>query len=384
MVRNTRRPRALILSYTPFARSPRPLKQLRQLQRDYDVTTAGFGPAPLPDIPHVELVVEAAHNGTLRARFRYFLLLVLRRYRSLPCANLRDRATRRALAGGEWDVVIAHDVQTVPVANRLPGTRGVLVDLHEYAPRQNEHSLLWRLLIAPYFRWLVRHEVSRAEIVTTVSQGIVEEYRRVFDLETRLVVNATPLQDLVPQSVSRPIRLVHSGIPASARKLEIMIEAVRDTTSEVELDLYLIDDGSQYLAKLKELAASSDRIRFRDPVPYAELVRTLNGYDVGLSIIAPTTFNLEWCLPNKFFDFIQARLGVIVGPSAEMARFVEDYEIGAVAEDFTAESLRAVLENLTVEQVTEWKAKSAEHARELSSEEQVKVWGDAVAEIVAA
>lgn len=378
------RPRVLVMTYTPIAREPRALKQIHLLQKDYEVTTAGFGPAPVSGIEHVQFTVEAAHDGSLFGRLRYPALLALRWYRLLNRLTLRDRAAFSQLSGGEWDVVIAHDVQTVSVANRLRSTRGVLVDLHEYAPRQNEHSFLWRWLIAPYFRWLIRHEVSRAKVVTTVSQGIVDEYRRVFDLETRLVVNATPLQDLLPTPVSWPLRLVHSGIPAPARKLEIMIEAVRQTTADVELDLYLIDDGSPYLDKLKKLAASSDRIRFRDPVPYAELVRTLNGYDVGLSVIAPTTFNLEWCLPNKFFDFIQARLGVIVGPSAEMTRFVNEFGIGAVAKDFTVESLLEVLESLTPELVAEWKNSSMKHARELSSEEQVKVWGDAVEEIIAA
>jgi hypothetical protein len=109
-------------------------------------------------------------------------------------------------------------------------------------------------------------------------------------------------------------------------------------------------------------------------VPYADLVTTLNRYDVGLSIFPPTTFNLAWCLPNKFFDFVQARLGVIVGPSPEMARFVDDFGIGLVLSDFEPSSLASALEGLTGQQVASWKKESADHASELSSESQGAIW----------
>ncbi|WP_284297550.1 hypothetical protein [Homoserinibacter gongjuensis] len=104
---------------------------------------------------------------------------------------------------------------------------------------------------------------------------------------------------------------------------------------------------------------------------------------MGLSIFPPTTFNLAWCLPNKFFDFIQARLGVIVGPSPEMKRFVDDYEVGLVLPDFEPASLAAALEALTPERVSEWKHASNRHVHELSGEEQGKIWGRLVADMVA-
>lgn len=382
MTESSSRPRVLVLTYTPIAREPRALKQIRRLSGEYDVTTAGFGPAPEPTLAHIELTEELAYVNTRAGRLRYLLLLLFRQYRRGYRFNVRDQSAYRLLAAANWDVVIAHDVQTVTMANRLTVRRGVIVDLHEYAPRQNEHSLAWRILIAPYFRWLCRTEVTKAAAVTTVSQGIVDEYRREFGIKASLVVNATPYSDQTPTPVGSALRLVHSGIPAPQRRLEIMIEAVVATTSDVSLDLYLIDDGSAYLNRLKQLASGHDRVRFRETVPYDDLVRTLNGYDIGLSIFAPTTFNLAWCLPNKFFDFIQARLGVVVGPSPEMTRFVDEYKIGAVMDDFSAEALTRLLDTLTPEMVGAWKTASDRHARELSSEMQLEEWSRIVRELV--
>lgn len=370
------------MTYTPFAREPRALKQVRYLRRDYDVTTAGFGPAPFEDVPHIELNDSLPYRWGVVGRALYLAMLTLHLYPLITRFSARDRDARRLLGGHSWEIVIAHDPQTISVANRLSARHGVITDLHEYAPRQNEHSRLWKLLIAPYFRWLCRTEVAESVAVVTVSQGIVNEYRREFGFEATLVVNATPYQDLEPTPVSGPLRLVHSGVPAVQRRLEIMIDAVRDTDAEVTLDFYLVDDDSPYMASLRERAKDSDRIRFNPPVPYADLITTLNGYDVGLSIFPPTTFNLAWCLPNKFFDFIQARLGVITGPSPEMARFIEQFGIGTVLPDFTASGLARRLEEISSAEVIKWKNASDASALELSSEKQSEIWGELVASIL--
>lgn len=381
-----RRPRVLIVSYTRSEQEPRIVKQIAEFRRDYDVTTAGYGPAPEGVDDHVELDPSPRRSGPALIPGIFSLLLLLRLHGLYARLEPRDRAAYERLKDGDWDVVVAHDAQTQYLASRLAPRHGVLADMHEYAPKQSLPSLRWNLLDGPYFTWLCRRYVTRVAAVTTVSSGIVDEYRREFGIVSTLVVNATPYQELELGSVGDPLRLVHSGGIAPQRRLDIMIRGVRESSAAVTLDLYLVGGGpmeTALLAELKALAEGDPRIRFRDPVPYRELVRTLNGYDLGLSIFPPTTFNLAWCLPNKFFDYVQARLGVIVGPSPEMARFVEEYGIGLVLPDFEPSSLAAALDAVTPEQVAGWKAASSRHVRELSGEEQGKIWGRVVAGMLA-
>jgi glycosyltransferase involved in cell wall biosynthesis len=371
---STARARILVLIYTPFASAPRALKQVQYLREAHDVTTAGFGSQGVDGIPHVEIPNGAAQRWGVLGRLLYLALLVLRIHRPIPALSARDRDTERLLGDGSWDVVIAHDLWALNGGLRLAPRRGVVLDLHEYAPREGEHSRVWRMVMAPYVRWMLRTMVPRVAAVVTVGQGIADEYRRLFGFDSTVVVNATPFHALEPQPVGAPIRLVHSGLAAPDRRLDLMIDAVRATTAPVTLDLYLVDGGVGELDRLRGLAEGEPRVRFPDAVPYRELVRTLNGYDVGLSVFPPTNFNLAWCLPNKFFDFIQGRLGVIVGPSPEMARFVDEYAIGEVLPDFDAASLAQALDALTPERVAAWKAASDAHAVELSSERQSGIW----------
>ena len=377
----TARARILVLIYTPFSSAPRALKQVQYLRDSYDVTTAGFGATGVEGVPHVQIPDGAAQRGGLLGRMLYLLLLLVRIHRPIPALSARDRDAVRLLGDGGWDVVIAHDLWALAGGLRLAPRRGVVLDFHEYAPREGEHSALWRLLMRPYVEWMMRTLVPRVADIVTVGQGIADEYRRRYDLASTVVVNATPFQDLEPGPVSDPLRLVHSGIAAPERRLDIMIDAVRASTSAATLDLYLVDSSGE-LERLRRRADGDPRIRFRDPVPYRELLSTLNRYDVGLSVLPPTTFNLAWCLPNKFFDFIQARLGVIVGPSPEMARFVEANGIGEVLADFDPATLAAAIDALDADRVAGWKAASHAHAAALSSESQAGIWTGLVSRLL--
>lgn len=371
----------LILTYTEFGSEPRALKQASFLRDSYDVTTAGFGPAPFADIPHIEIPQLRTQRWGLLGRLLSAGFLVLHFYRAVQWLNALDRAARKIFRTGQWDVVIAHDLKTIDAALALKARVGLIVDLHEYAPRQEEQDPLWRLLVAPYFRWLCRTRVTKADAVVTVGQGIADEYAREFGFTSAVVTNATPYEELALTSVHDPIRLVHSGSAAPQRRLDILVSGVVRSSADVTLDLYLVGD-QPVVDELKTLAGHDPRIRFREPVPYRDLVRTLNEYDVGVHLLPPHNFNHRWALPNKFFDYVQARLGVVIGPSPEMARLIDAHGFGEVLADFEPVTLAAALEGLTAERVATWKRASAASATELSSESQGDVWRGIVADVV--
>lgn len=374
LVESSGRPRVLVLVFSHLAVDARVLRQVRGLSQHYHVTSAAFGPSPVEGVEHVELPDLLPYRGGAFGRLAYIVAFLLRLFPLIFRFNARDRAAESLLSGREWDVVVANDVETLPLSFRLSPASGVLADVHEYATRQNEHSASWRRFVAPYYRWLVRTQLSSATEVTTVSGGLADQYLREFGVRAQVVTNASALHALSPNPVKTPIRLVHSGAPAVQRRLELMIDAVRAARSNVTLDLYLLEDGSDYLASLKERAASNPRVRFNAPVDAGDLVTVLNGYDVGLCILPPTTFNLAWCLPNKFFDYIQARLGVIVGPSPEMQRVVDETRVGRVTDDFTVEAIVRVLDELEPSVVADWKSFADSQAEALSSGPQGAIW----------
>lgn len=372
----TPRPTMLILSYSPIVGDARVLKQVARFTRDFDVTTLGYGDAPDGVVEHISMPRDVRYND-LDGK-----LITLKRYWRVYWKLSAVVWSRAALKGRKFDVIIANDVETVPVAVKLRPKHGVLADLHEYSPRLHDDNELWFQRITPWFNWVVQRYVTKAHAWTTVSEGLAAEYERNFRFTAELVSNATPYHELEPKRVSDPIRLVHSGAGLTNRQLHLMAEAVATANANVTLDFYLTANHPAYLEELKEYAATTDRVRVLDPVPYSQLVTTLNDYDVGVFLLPPITFNYRHALPNKIFDFVQARLGILVGPSPEMAGYVTKYELGDIAADFTVDALRDVIEGLTPETVAQYKHNAHACATELAGERQVEKWDRIVAQLM--
>lgn len=360
--------RMLILSFSPIATDARVLKQVVEFGRTHEVITCGYGPAPEGVVEHIRIPDDASAtqvNGRL---------ITLRMFRRAHWSLPGIRFVRDALRGRSFDVVIANDAEAVPVALTAMSRHGVLADLHEYGPRLHEENEAWMRRISPYITWLIRRYVARASAWTTVGRGLAEEYQRVFGFLPEIVTNAAPAQTVSPREVAAPIRLVHSGACLRNRHLDESLRAVLEVPG-YSLDLYLTPNDPGHLGELREIADSSGgRIRVHDPVPYADLLPLLNTYDLGVHLLAPTNFNNEWALPNKFFDYVQARLGVIIGPSPEMAEYVRRDGLGVVAAGFDADALSAALRKISPADVEGFKRASDQHARELSSETQVAIW----------
>lgn len=381
------RPRLLILSFSPIAGDARVLKQVRLFADLYDVTTCGFGPSPHPGVEHVEITPTPPPSRPRSARLSGLLtegLKTVRLYRAAYWRTPWARAARAALRGREFDVVVSNDVDTLLVARTVAPGAKMHLDLHEYWPlegRSRVHGRLW--LQVGYYRWLCK-VAGRSASTSTVGDGIAEQYEKRFGYRPVVVPNVPPYHDLAPQPAHRPIRLVHSGAVGRSRGLDKLILAATQTSTDVTLDLYLTHNLPDYLAELKEMAAQAgDRVTIHDPVPQPELVGVLAASDVGVYIIEPQTINSAWAMPNKIFDFIQARLGVVVGPSPGMREVVRSAGVGAVAEGFDTADLVRALDELTPETVERWKQAADGAAHAFSAEAVQHVWAEAVARIAA-
>lgn len=371
----TELPSLLILTFSPIRSDPRVLKQVELFKDKYRVSTCAYGEAPDGVAEHFALPDDSRGWPADKVG------LISRQYRKVYDGLPAVRAARAVLTKGRFDIILANDLNTLPLALELDAALGVHADLHEFAPREKEDNLKWRLFIAPYMRWLCSRYLKAAASVTSVSQGIADEYFKDYGTPTGVVTNAAPYAEGSVRPVGETIRLIHSAAGQRYRKLENFVEAMKDAPEWLSLDMIVMPNEPDYVAELKAMAAAVPSITFRDPVPYRELVATLSQYDVSVVFLPPTNFNLKNALPNKFFEAVQARVGLIVGPSPAMVDLVEKFGLGAITEDFSAESLRRTLWSLTPHTIDSWKKSADEAARPLSAESQVTVWDVAIAKI---
>jgi hypothetical protein len=356
----------LILSFSEISRDPRVSRQLATLAGRYQVTVIGYGELAMSG---VRMVTIAANVPSLRSRLAAAWKLLLGSYEAFYWG---ESNVREALIRGQdipCDLVLANDLDSLPLALRLADGRPVVCDAHEYAPREFEDNVLWRLFFMRFKEFLCRKYLPRCARVTTVCRGIADEYLKHFGVLPEVVTNASDYVESSPSPVeSGQIRLIHHGGANPSRCIELMIRMMEYLDERFSLTLMLMANDPAYYDRLKRLASGNARIIFRDPVPFSAIVATLNSYDMGVYILKPNSFNNRHALPNKFFEFIQARLAVAIGPSPEMAGIVKEYDLGIVAADFNPETLAGSLNTLTREQVEHHKNRSHQAALALSSE----------------
>ena len=378
--------RILVMALSNLAIDPRVDRQLRFLGDSHKVVAAGLAP-PTVDCEFVELTPYVPPNQSLPVA-AYKLVQdrsarLLGRWESLYWrVDPTWRHWLGLLENVEPDLVIANDTIAVPLAFAAARGAPVIFDAHEYAPEELLSSAHWRRWQQPHLVHITQRYLPRTAGMMSVSPGIAERYERRFGIRSTVVTNAPFRADLAPTPVSDPVRMVHVGLGGAERRIEETIAAFRHVPGDATLDLYLVGSEDN-VERLRRLAAPDERIRFPAPVPIDQVVATLHAYDVGVFLLPPDGPQQLFTLPNKLFQYVQARLAVAIGPSPDMAGIVRQHGFGVVSEGFSADSFSAALRSLTPARIAEFKARAHVAADTLSAEANRDVLLDLVDRVLA-
>ncbi|QPN62474.1 hypothetical protein [Synechococcus sp. CBW1004] len=379
------RQEVLVISFSPLHRDPRVRRQIEALSQDYRVHAAGLTDPCLPGVSFTALRPLWAN------RFWSLVqawLMLLRCYSLMDTLMPRMRHGRRVLSplAVHCKVIIANDIDALPLAHQLAGAGVVLYDAHEYSPGQNLFTWRWRFFHYPYRLWACKQWMPRSFRCITVNQPIAEAYRSLCGVSCSISMNMPNRYALDPRPTDPDrIRLIHHGGAAPMRQLERLIAMVGYLDQRFTLTFMLMaPDDSPYLRKLKHLARMhGDRIRFDPPVAFDSIVPTIRHYDMGVCLLPSTTTNLRLALPNKLFEFIQARLAVAVSPNPAMAALVREHGVGIVSDENSPQSMARILNGLTSEQIDQMRQRSHLAAASLNSDVVAADWRAWVAEAMA-
>jgi glycosyltransferase involved in cell wall biosynthesis len=359
-------PRILCVSFSPIHADARVLRQLEVLQQHGEVTTVGYGTVPEGVARHIRVPDGAS---SLPETPLGVARLALRLHKSVELTAPGERAVLdEVLASGPYDLVVANDARALPLAFAAAKGAPVYADMHEWAPEERSTVFVWRVLVGPYMEYLCAKYLPKVAAVTSVSSGLAGLYSERYGVTAEVVRSAPDLRDLAPSPVDPDhIRLVHSGTADAERNIVELIEAVDRLGERFTLDLYLLEVPGGHLKHIRKLAETSPRVTVHDPVPPDTLPSVLNQYDLGIFLYPLKTLSHLYHLPNKFFDFVQARLGLVFSPAPEIDAHIGKYGIGIITADTTADALVDALRDITVDDVNRFKAAADAAAPELSS-----------------
>lgn len=372
-------PRALIMCFADPSGNPRPRRAVELcISQGFDVSAVGF-PLKHPfemssyfSIPYPSI---SLHHRILRKLFAVVRSSLPFEDGRLFCEEKLYGFTKvkNSLNGSQFDLLIVEDLHLLPLAFAIKGEAKILFDAREYYPRQNEGEIFFNLFEKKRREQLCRDYMPRCDAVVTVSEGLRREYLKEFGVSAELYRSTPPYADLPVHPVNpNQIRMVYHGAANRNRRLENLIEVVALLDKRFSLDLILVGSPS-YQRELRNKAASVKNVKFREPVPFNDILPTICWYDIGFFYYEPTGFNILHSLPNKFFEYIQARLMLAIGPSPDMADLVKAYGCGVVADSFSVNEMARILNSLTASDVNRFKVQSDRAARDLCFEEEKKV-----------
>lgn len=358
-----------------LGRDPRPTRFYSLLRSLGSVTVCAAPPVADFETPE-EFFDLCQTSHSLSRRIRWAAGLLCHRYEQ-DIWTSRRREIFECLKGRDFSAIICQEGLLVPLALAIREARAnagkpcpVILDAREYYPRQFEQKFLWRSVLGGINRYVCRKYFPQLDHIFTVSPGLAQGYKKEYGLHCDLLPSYPYYQQITPAPVhDGPLRCIHHGAASPGRKLEAMIEAFRMLEGVATLDIMLVPNNPAYYDSLRQRGKSATNIFFRDPVPMMEIVNYIKRYDMGIFLLPDNTFNHRHCLPNKFFEYIQARLGLVISPLPDMSAILRQHDLGVITEDFTPQALASAIRSLTPESIARFKSNAHSVAQSLCWEQ---------------
>jgi hypothetical protein len=369
--------KVLLISLSDVASNPRPNRASKALHR------AGFNvhilaPYPKNEQEQITKIYPLFVNRGIW-NFRFFRVFGYRIYWTLGAFELTHSIAMRffwRLVGAfsylpfirreNYDLILVEDLHFLPgVVGYINKPNSTIYDCREYFPAEyTENTFLSRL--HNYRGTLsLKKNVHKIHSYYTVSDGLRGLYCDNFK-QCPYVIFSVPEYKLIEpiNTKNYPLKLVYHGAADRSRSLEDIIEATIYFAGKFTLDLFLVGDDS-YQRSLERSVAGSPWVNFKSPVRMENIVTTLNNYDVGLCFFPPLNKNLENCLPNKFFEYVQARLAVLCGPTPDMVRLIQIHKFGWYTNGFSLNDLISLMCEIDLDGINTCKSMSNVAARQL-------------------
>jgi glycosyltransferase involved in cell wall biosynthesis len=344
-VRNTQQTTHLHVSLTAFRNESRVLKETAT------VVAEGLAHRVIVAALHEDGLAEHEFIDPQRSLVRLKLST-----RGWP-ANLLSQAVKYSeFAARVWllarrhkaKVVSVHTVALLPLSIMLKLLLGarIVYDAHELETEAQGRLGLRRALAKLAERLLIWH----VDLTVVVSPGIERWYRDAYGLNRIVTVLNAPMPVVAERSDAlhvaagiEPERkiLLYQGALTTGRGIEALLEAA----SALEGKGYcLVFMGYGELASLVEQAVCQHEYVYLVPAVAPNLVLSYTASaNVGLCSIEDSCLSYRLSLPNKLFEYIFAGLPVIASNLPEMAKLIENNDVGVCVDDWNADELVAAV-----------------------------------------
>jgi len=240
------------------------------------------------------------------------------------------------------DFIFANDMDTLPagwLAARIC-RKTLIFDSHELFSEVPE--LQNRKKIKQFWSRLEDFLIPRVDFGITVCDPIANIYKEKYNINFRVIRNVPLKKESIKNPNSEKDLILYQGALNKGRGLELLVESLR-YYPKAELIVAGRGDIEKEIKTLVTTLELTDRVSFLGHVPYDNLHTITATATVGVSIEEDMGLNYRFALPNKLFDYIQARVPSVVSNLPVMSKIVSDYDIGNILLNRTPQALAQAL-----------------------------------------
>ena len=304
------------------------------------------------------------------------MLSLYKIFNNFLCLNPISKSILNELKSNKYNLIICENLTIVYLSYLIKSENTkIMIDLREFYVSQYSEEFHGHFLKKYYYdskikylNYLITEFASKCNKLITVSPGLQDNYKSTFNLDTDLIMSLPEYSEVKSNELksSNKIKIVHHGGAKESRKIELMIELMDYLDERFTLDLYLIKYHKSYYDELINLAAKNNNINIYKEIELENINDTLVNYDIGIIMFEPTTFNLEYCLPNKLFEFIQAGLLLVSYPLPNIKSIINVYNVGKVSDNYDLKEIANLLNSLSIDEINQFKLNSQIASKELN------------------
>jgi glycosyltransferase involved in cell wall biosynthesis len=248
-------------------------------------------------------------------------------------------------------LIHCHDTPLLPMGGLLAWVFGgkVIYDAHELESDKNGQSRL----MSKVTRLVEKACWFRVDGLITVSNSILRWYEQYFSLKASALVLNSPVISGSHSSLrdsryfhdlfkipNESLVFVYLGLFVPGRGIEKLLQVFSD--SRVTAHVVFVGRGPER-ALIEEFASIHSKVHVHDAVAHDQVVELVRSADYGLCLVENISLSDYYSLPNKLFEYAFAGVPVLASNFPDMSELIDQYGLGAIAENEVHSIAQAVL-----------------------------------------